>query len=290
MTASGCFGFGREYAKLYDINLLGGIATKTVTLEPREGNLPSRICETPGGMLNSIGLANPGLKVFIKEELPFLKTLSCVKVVSVAGETEEEFIKIISKLSPLDGYDVLELNVSCPNVERGGMAFGTDPGIVSSLVSVLRKETKKPLWVKLTPNVTDIVSIGKASVDSGADALVAINTLVGMGIDIVTCTPRLGNVLGGFSGPAIKPVALAKVFALHRALPDVPIIGVGGISEPSDAIEFLLAGASAVQIGSGIFPNPGLPLVVIEGLQAYCLENNFANASDLTGYLILPGK
>lgn len=283
LTASGCFGVGREYAEIYDISELGGIVIKTLTLEPREGNPPPRICETAAGMLNSIGLAGPGVDAFIAEDIPFLRELDCVRIASVAGETVEEFVEIVKKVAPLYEVEAIELNVSCPNVEKGGMAFGTDPEIVAKLVDEIRQVTAKPLWVKLTPNVTDIVQIGRAAIDAGADALCAINTLLGMAIDTNTRTPLLGSVTGGLSGPAILPIALARVFQLHTAFPEFPIIGVGGIGGPQDAIAHLIAGATAVQIGSGQFSYPRLPIDTIESIEEYCKENDFANATDITG-------
>lgn len=290
LMASGCFGWGSEYSKVFDIDALGGIVTKTITLKPREGNKPPRIWETPGGMLNSIGLANPGVETFINEAIPFLEKVRCARVVSIAGETVSEFERLLSIIAPLEPVDAIEINISCPNVEKGGMSFGTDPAVVSRLFASLRVITKKPLWAKLTPNVTDIVEIAKSAVEAGADALVAINTLIGMDIDIMNFTPRLGNITGGLSGPAIKPVALAKVYALHKALPNVPIIGSGGIVSPGDAISHMLAGATAIQVGSGIFANPLLPLEIIENLELYCLNMDFPRAAYITGYLIIPGN
>ncbi|HHS49896.1 MAG TPA: dihydroorotate dehydrogenase [candidate division Zixibacteria bacterium] len=285
MVASGCFGVGREYGELFDLSFLGGIVTKTVTLEPREGNLPPRVWETPAGMLNSIGLANPGISAFIETEIPFFRELDCAKIISIAGKNFGEFVEIIKKIDALDCIDAIEINVSCPNVEEGGLAFGTSPETVSGLVSTVRKITEKPLWVKLTPNVTDIAEIGRSAVDAGADALCAINTLSAMEIDIGRRVSRLGNITGGLSGAAIRPVALAKVFALHRALPDVPVVGIGGITEAGDAIAHMLAGASAVQVGSGIFRSPHLPIEVVVGIDQYCEFYDFPRAEDLTGAL-----
>ena len=265
LTASGCFGVGREYGELYDVSVLGGIVTKTVTLEPRAGNKPPRICETPAGMLNSIGLANPGVEGFIEAEIPFLEKLSTVRVVSVAGKAVEDFAEVIRRLTDLDAVDIFELNVSCPNVEKG-IAFGTDPKLVADLVSACRKITRKDIWVKLTPNVTDITIPADAAIDSGADALTAINTVQGMAVDIDSCKPMIGNVFAGLSGPAIHPVALAKVHQLRRAFADFPIVGVGGIGSAEDVVAMMIAGANAVQIGSGQFPNPNLPLMAIAGI------------------------
>ncbi len=285
LTASGCFGVGREYGELYDISVLGGIVTKTVTLEPRPGNKPPRICETPAGMLNSIGLANPGVEGFIETEIPFLEDLKTVRVVSVAGKKVDDFVQVVRKLSDLGAVDLFELNVSCPNVEKG-IAFGTDPKLVADLVGACRKITKKDIWVKLTPNVTDITIPAKAAIDSGADALTAINTVQGMAVDIDTCKPLIGNVFAGLSGPAIHPVALAKVHQLRRAFPNFPIVGVGGIASAKDAVAMMIAGANAVQIGSGQFPNPNLPLVAIAGIGEYCEDKGYQSAAEITGSLL----
>ena len=290
IVASGCFGVGREYAEVYDISKLGGIVTKTITVEPRQGNAPPRLCETPSGMLNSIGLANPGVDAFIKNDIPFLEGIDCAHIVSIAGETVEEFALLVKRLDRFDTISAFELNVSCPNVERGGMAFGTSRKIVAELVAKIRALTAKSIWVKLTPNVTDIAAIGKAAVDSGADALCAINTLTGMEVDVERRIPRIGNVIAGLSGPAIRPVALASVFKLHRALPTTPIVGVGGIGEPRDAIAHMLVGATAVQVASGIFHSPLLPLDTIEGIAGYCNHYGIARPSELTGALIVDEK
>ncbi|MCK5832502.1 dihydroorotate dehydrogenase [bacterium] len=289
LVASGCFGVGREYAEVFDLSILGGLVTKTVTLEPREGNRPPRVWETPSGMLNSIGLANPGIDAFIKQEIPFLKKLNCACVVSIAGKKFEDFSALVKKLDPIACVDAIEINISCPNVKEGGLAFGTSLKVVNDLIMLVRPLTEKPLWVKLTPNVTDIVQIGKAAVEAGADALSAINTLQAMEIDIGKRVPRIGNVFAGLSGPAIRPVALAKVFTLHSALPGVPIVGIGGISEASDAIAHMLAGASAFQIGSGIFRTPVLPVEVIQGIIEYCDFYDVSKVSDLTGGLKTEG-
>ncbi len=289
LVASGCFGVGREYGELFDLSLLGGIVTKTVTREPRAGNPAPRLWETPSGMLNSIGLANPGIEVFIEKEIPFLNDVGCAVVVSIAGKVFEDFEELVRRLDPIECIDAIEINVSCPNVKEGGLAFGTSPETVESLVATLRPLTAKPLWVKLTPDATDIALIGRSAVNGGADALCAINTLTGMEIDVGRRVPRIGNIFAGLSGPAIRPVALAKVFTLHSALPDIPIVGIGGISEAGDAIAHMLAGASAVQVGSGIFRSPHLPLEVIRGIAEYCEFFDFAGARDITGALIIEG-
>lgn len=284
MTASGCFGVGREYSELYDIGELGGIVTKTVTLQPREGNKPPRIWETASGMLNSIGLANPGVEGFIQSEIPFLEKIDTVKIVSVAGEKVSDFAQVIRMLEGQDAVDAFELNVSCPNVNKG-IAFGTDPKLVSELVNACRGATEKDLWVKLTPNVTDITIPARAAVEAGADALTAINTLQAMAVDIDSRNPLIGNVFSGLSGPAIHPVALAKVYQLRLDLPNIPIIGVGGIASPKDAIAMIIVGANAVQIGSGQFPYPNLPLDTIESINDYCDNNGHANVFEIIGSL-----
>lgn len=284
-VASGCYGNGREYNDIYDINRLGAIVTKSVTLKPRVGNVPPRIWETECGMLNAIGLANPGLESFIKTEIPFLSKLETNVIVSVSGGAIEEYIQIVEKLNDFDCIDGFELNVSCPNVKHGGMAFGKNPAIVADLVESIRKITLRTLIVKLTPNVTDIAEVGEAAVEAGADCLAAINTILGMDFDIRTRKPILGNITGGLSGPAIKPVALARVFELRKALPETPIIGIGGIAKPEDAICHLLAGADAVQVGSGQFPRPLLPIEIIDYLPKYCEEYGFTGVSRIKAVL-----
>ncbi len=286
MTASGCFGVGREYAELYDISQLGGIVTKTVTLTPREGNKPPRIWETPAGMLNSIGLANPGVEKFIENEIPFLEKLDTNRIISVAGNKIEDFASVIEKLNGIACVDAFEINVSCPNVEKG-IAYGTDAGLLGDLVEACSEATKREIWVKLTPNVTDITVPAIAAVEKGADAITAINTIQALAVDIDTMKPAIGNVFAGLSGPAIHPVALARVFQIRRALPDIPIIGVGGITSPRDAVAMMMVGANAVQIGSGQFPFPNLPLDTIDGIDQYCTEMGYKNASEITNSLII---
>jgi dihydroorotate dehydrogenase (NAD+) catalytic subunit len=286
MTASGCFGVGREYSQLYDVSLLGGIVTKTVTLKPRTGNKPPRLWETPAGMLNSIGLANPGVKGFIEKEIPFLEALDTLRVVSVAGQTIEEYAKVIEKLDKQSAVDAFELNVSCPNVEKG-IAFGTEPEVVAELVKRCRESTSKPIWVKLTPNVTDNPAPGKAAIDAGAEALTAINTVQAMEVDVESCKPMIGNVMAGLSGPAIHPIAMAKVYQLKRALPKAHIIGVGGIASSRDAIAIMIAGANAIQIGSGQFPNPLLPLYILESLEGYCIAKEYDSITEITNSIVI---
>ncbi|KUO50308.1 MAG: dihydroorotate dehydrogenase [Desulfitibacter sp. BRH_c19] len=280
-VASGTYGFGLEYAEFYDPEKLGAIFTKGITYKPREGNPPPRLWETPSGILNSIGLENPGVEVFIKEYLPKIKDLTTAIIPNISGSTVEEYCMVASSLDGQEGIAALEINISCPNVKEGGMAFGSCPNVASNVVKEVRKVTDLPLIVKLSPNVTDIVSVAKAVEEQGADALSLINTLLGMAIDIRTGKPALGNVMGGLSGPAVKPVAVRMVWQVSQAV-DIPIIGMGGISSWQDAIEFMLAGADVVCIGTGNFANPMIAVEVIEGIKRYCVERNINNASELT--------
>jgi len=265
MVASGTFGYGEEYSELIDLNKLGAIVTKSITLNPRAGNPPPRICETPAGMLNSIGLQNDGLKVFIEKQLPFLSKFDVPVIVNVAGETIDEYVEVSRTLSRELKVRGIELNISCPNVKKGGMTFGIDPKATKELIEEVRAATKLPLIAKLSPNVTDITVIAKAAVSAGADALSLINTVLGMAIDIKTKKPKLTTVTGGLSGPAIKPIAIRMVWQVAQAV-KVPIIGIGGIMTAEDAYEFLLAGASAVQIGTANFIDAETPLKIIKGL------------------------
>jgi len=268
MVASGTFGYGEEYSELIDLNKLGAIVTKSITLNPRPGNPPPRICETPAGMLNSIGLQNDGLKVFIEKQLPFLSKFDVPVIVNVAGETIDEYVEVSRTLSREPMVKGIELNISCPNVKKGGMAFGIDPKATKELIEEVRASTKLPLIAKLSPNVTDITVIAKAAVSAGADALSLINTVLGMAIDIKTKKPKLATVTGGLSGPAIKPIAIRMVWQVAQVV-KVPIIGIGGIMNAEDAYEFLLAGASAVQIGTANFVDVETPIKIIEGLNKY---------------------
>ncbi len=280
--ASGTAGFGFEFDKIIDLSVIGGIAVKTITTEPREGNPPPRIWETPSGMLNSIGLANPGLDVFLDETAPKLENLPTDIVVSVGGTSIEDFKHLVSRVSEISFASAIELNLSCPNVKDGGMHFGRDAKTVFELLSELRKTTDKALWAKLSPQVTDIVELGKASADGGADAVAVTNTFPAMAIDIATQKPRLGANTGGLSGSAIHPVAVALVFKLYDAL-NIPIIGGGGISHPEDAVELMLAGAAAVQIGSGVFSNSSLPIETQTFIAEYAKSKGYEKVSDITG-------
>lgn len=278
-VASGAYGFGTEYAPLVDNDSLGAIFSKAVTLEPRAGNPVPRLQETPAGLLNSIGLANPGLAGFEAGKLAELSRFRCARFVNVAGSTEDEYAAVLERLEDLAGIDGYEINISCPNVKHGGMAFGTDCFQVERLVARLRAIAKRPLVVKLSPNVTDIAAVAKAAVAGGADALSAINTVVGMAIDIRRKRPVIPMGTAGLSGPAIKPIGLACVYKVARAV-SVPVIGVGGISSWSDAVEYLLAGARAVQIGTGLFADPSLPAAVLAGLRKYMEEEGLSSIAD----------
>ncbi len=282
LTASGTFGYAEEFADFYDLNRLGGVVTKTVTIEPRPGNAPPRICETPAGMLNSIGLPNVGVEQFIAEKWPFLSRLVNAVIINVAGKTPDDFVRAVERLDALDGIAAFELNYSCPNVKEGGLSFSSNPRVAEQVTAMVRKVTRRPLITKLTPNVTSISEIGRACEAAGADAVSAINTLVGMAIDIHSRKPRLASITGGLSGPAIRPVALAKVFELARVL-RIPVIGIGGIQSAADALEFILAGAAALQIGTANFMNPGAALEVVEGLEHYCAGQKIARLMDLRG-------
>ena len=255
ITASGTCGYGREMAELFDLSILGGISVKGTTLEPRLGNKPPRIAETPSGMLNSVGLQNPGIEMVIKKELPFLSQFDTAVILNIAGHSIEEYGLIAERLDEVPNLAAVEINISCPNVKAGGMSFGVDPQVAAQVVSLVKSKTKLPVIAKLTPNVTDITEIAKACEAAGADILALINTVLSMVIDIETRKPLLANGFGGLSGPAIKPLAVRMVWQTAQAV-SIPIIGMGGITTAEDAIEFLLAGASAFQIGSANFHNP----------------------------------
>jgi dihydroorotate dehydrogenase (NAD+) catalytic subunit len=285
IAASGTFGFGREHSLFIDLNKIGGISVKGLTLEPRPGNKPPRIAETPAGMLNSIGLENPGVRTFVEKEIPFLRTFSTAIIANIAGNTVEEYCEMARILSDAD-IDAIELNVSCPNVKAGCVAFGNTPSGIAEITSKVRKFCKKPLIVKLTPNVSSIVEIAAAAEESGADALSLINTLLGMAIDIETRRPVLANNTGGLSGPALKPVAVRMVYEVSQAV-KIPIIGMGGISSGSDAVEFMLAGAAAVMVGTAGLVYPDVFIRVIEGIKEYMVKNNMSSVDDLTGKLEL---
>ncbi|EHO80520.1 dihydroorotate dehydrogenase [Fusobacterium ulcerans] len=284
VTSSGCFGFGLEYRDYFDPNVLGGIVVKGLTMEPRDGNYGTRIAETPGGMLNCVGLENPGIDYFETHILKDMKEAGITTniIANINGKTVEEYIEIAKRVEQIKEVDIIELNISCPNVKDGGMAFGANPEVAGRVTREVRKVTTKPLVVKLSPNVTDIAYIAKVVEENGADAVSLINTLLGMVIDLKTKKPLLGNTFGGFSGPAVKPVALRMVYQVYKAV-NIPIVGMGGISSTEDALEFIMAGASMVSLGTGIFFNPVLPVEVAEGLEKYCEENNIENINELVG-------
>lgn len=280
ITSSGTFGFGREYGKYYDLSRLGGITVKGLTLKPREGNKPPRIAETPAGILNSVGLQNPGVEYFLKEELPYIRKHDVAVIANIAGNTTDEYCRMAEILG--DITDGIELNISCPNVKKGGVAFGTKADSVYDITKKVKKYCKVPLIVKLSPNVTDIKEIASAAEAGGADALSLINTLLGMAIDINTRKPVLANVVGGLSGPAVKPIALRMVWQVSQAV-KIPIIGMGGISTWEDAVEFILAGANAVAVGTANFINPYAPLEIIDGVREYMEKNKVDNMNNLVG-------
>lgn len=281
IAASGTFGFGREYSEFYPLENLGGISCKGITLQKRDGNPPPRVAETPSGMLNAVGLQNPGVDVFIKEDLPWLKQQNTVVIANIAGNTPEEYCEMAEKLSDTD-VDMIEMNISCPNVKSGGVQFGTSCESVGAITDAVRKHCTKPLIVKLSPNVTDIVSIAKSAEANGADAISMINTLTGMRIDINTRRPIIRNNTGGMSGPAVFPVAVRMVWQVSGAV-NIPIIGMGGISCWQDAVEMLIAGASALQIGTVLFSDPYAPIKINEGLNKFLDENGLKSVSELTG-------
>ncbi len=281
MPASGCFGFGREYAKLYDLNQLGAIVVTATTLEARAGNDTPRIAETPAGMLNSIGLQNPGVDYVIEHELSWLEQFTSPVVVNVAGSQTSDYVEVARRLNDVD-IAMLELNISCPNVKSGGIAFGTDSRVAAELTAAVKAVTKHPLYVKLSPNVTDIVSIAQAVEAAGADGLSMINTLIGMRFNIHTRQPILANRVGGLSGPAIMPVALRMIYQVYPQV-KIPIIGIGGIASAADVVEFMLAGASAVQVGTANFVDPFVLPKIIEELPPLLDQLGVQNIEDLIG-------
>ncbi len=284
VAASGTFGFGREYSEFYPLCTLGGISCKGITLTARPGNPPPRIAETPGGMLNAVGLQNPGVDHFIEHDLPWLKQQGTVIIANIAGNTPEDYCRMAEKLSETD-VDIIELNISCPNVKQGGVQFGTSCAGVEDITAAVRRHCKKPLMVKLSPNVGDIGEIAAAAESAGADAISMINTLTGMRIDIHTRRPVIRNNTGGLSGPALLPVAVRMVSQVYQRV-KIPIIGMGGISKWQDAVEMLLAGASALQIGTVLFTDPYAPVKILDGLSEYLDRNHIAKAADLTGKMI----
>ncbi len=284
-VASGTFGYGREYEDYIDIGEIGAVIVKGTTLEPRPGNPPPRIIETSSGMLNAIGLENPGVEVFLNEYLPYLIERKVTVIANIAGNTLEDYAALAARLEGCPGIAGIELNISCPNVKQGGLQFGTDPEMVKSVVQAVKAQTSIPVMPKLSPNVTNIVEIAQAAREGGADALSMINTLMGMAIDIRTRKPVLANIFGGLSGPAIKPVALRMIYQVYREV-KIPILGGGGIMNTTDALEFIMAGAAAVSIGTGNFVNPRLAAEIATGLRNYIQENHLAGLHELVGIAV----
>ena len=288
MTASGTFGYGDEYAPYVDLNCLGAVVVKGLSLEPRAGNPPPRIMETPCGMLNAVGLQNIGVKAFIREKLPFLRDHDVAVVANIFGESVEEYAAVAELLGRAEGVHALEVNISCPNVKRGGVAFGTDPDMAAEVTRAVKAATGLPVIVKLTPNVTDIAGIAAAVEAAGADAVSLINTLTGMSVDIERRVPHLRNVTGGLSGPAIRPVALRMVWQVARRV-SIPVIGLGGIMTARDALEFLIAGARAVQVGTAHFVQPCACEEVLSGIEAYLERHGIEDVNDVIGSLKIEG-
>ena len=285
LVASGTYGYGHEVADIVNVELLGGIITKSVTLEPREGNDPPRIFETPSGMLNSIGLANLGVHKFCIEKIPYLNDLNTNIIINIAGSSIDDYIQTLELLESSNGKHIgYEINISCPNVKKGGMEFSVDPKTTENLTKKIRSKTDKLLIMKLSPNVTNISEIALACEIGGADAVSAINTVVGMGIDIVTKRPKVSTIFGGLSGPAIKPIAIASVYKIFKTV-KIPIIGIGGISCFEDVIEFILAGASLVEIGTLNYADPNRGVAIVDNLKKFCSDNKINNLLDLKGQI-----
>jgi len=287
IAASGTFGFGREYAEIYNISILGGISTKGITLKRREGNSSPRIAETASGILNSVGLQNPGIDTFIDTEIKYLKQHNTIIIANIAGSTISDYIKMAEKVS-LSGTDMIELNISCPNVKEGGLAFGAKPESIQNITNQVKNHIigDIPLIVKLSPNVTSIADCAKAAENGGADCISLINTIGGMAVDIKSRRPVLGNIIGGLSGPCVKPVALKMVYESSKVV-TIPVIGMGGIMTAEDVVEFLLCGASAVMVGTANLSNPKACEEIIQNLDKYCDDNNINNVYELTGGLVL---
>jgi dihydroorotate dehydrogenase (NAD+) catalytic subunit len=284
LTASGTFGYGLEFISFFDLGELGGIVTKGLSPRPRPGNPPVRICETPSGMLNTIGLQNVGVDSFISEKLPALRKYDTAVVANVFGETPSEYVEVCRKLDDAEGIAALEVNVSCPNVDKGGIIFGTDPRALAEITRACREATRLPLIVKLSPNVTDITETARAAEEGGADIISLVNTYVGMAIDVDKRRPILAKICGGLSGPAIRPLAVRLTWLVHRAV-KLPLIGIGGIMDARDALEFILAGASAVQVGTANFVHPDASVRVAHGLRDYLAEHGIASIKELVGAL-----
>lgn len=284
MTASGTFGYAREFEKLVNLHRLGGVVVKGISLAPRAGNPPPRIVETPCGMLNAIGLQNVGVKRFIDEKMTYLRGINVPVIVNILGDTVEEYREITRMLEDTEGIAALEVNISCPNVKKGGVAFGNDPRMAAAVTSAVKEVSSVPVMVKLSPNVSDVTLVARAVEDAGADSVSLINTLIGMAIDLERRKPVLANVIGGLSGPAVKPVALRMVYQVAQVV-KIPVIGIGGIDCTEDALEFLVAGASAIQVGTANFVNPRVSEDIVEGMSSYVKRNRLDSVRDLIGAL-----
>ncbi|MBC8208654.1 MAG: dihydroorotate dehydrogenase [Desulfobulbaceae bacterium] len=289
LTASGTFGYAKEFESFVHLHRLGGVVVKGISLEPRAGNPPPRIVETSCGMLNAIGLENVGVERFIAEKIPYLSNLNVPVFVNILGDSVDDYRRLASRLAGVDGIAALEVNISCPNVKKGGSAFGSDPDVAAAVTRAVKQESDVPVVVKLSPNVTDVTVIAQAVESAGADGISLINTLIGMAIDLRTRRPKLANVIGGLSGPAIKPVALRMVHQVAKAV-CVPVIGIGGIDSAEDALEFILAGATAVQVGTANFINPRASEEIVEGIAAYVDEQQLGSICELIGALKIPGE
>ncbi len=284
ITASGTFGYAREFENLVNLHRLGGVVVKGISLAPRAGNPPPRIVETPCGMLNAIGLQNVGVKRFIEEKMTYLRGINVPVIVNILGDTVGEYREITRMLADTEGIAALEVNISCPNVKKGGVAFGNDPRMAAAVTSAVKEVSSVPVMVKLSPNVSDVTQVARAVEDAGADCVSLINTLIGMAIDLERRRPVLANVIGGLSGPAVKPVALRMVYQVAQVV-KIPVIGIGGIDCTEDALEFLLAGASAIQVGTANFVNPRVSEDIVEGMSSYVKENRLDSVRDLIGSL-----
>jgi len=284
LAASGTFGYGQEFSEIIDLNILGGLVIKGLSLNPEEGNPPPRTVETPCGMLNAIGLANLGLEAFLREKLPFLEKLKTAIIANIYGHTIEEYSAVAEGLKGAPGIAAIEVNISCPNVKSGGLAFGVDPEVAARVTKKVVKQSDKPVIVKLSPNITDITTVATAVEDAGASAISLINTLTGMSIDIYKRIPKLANITGGLSGPAIRPVALYMVYQVVKAV-KIPVIGIGGILNYRDALEFLIAGAKAVQVGTANFADPKACLHIIDGLNNFCQDHKIVEIKEVIGTL-----
>lgn len=284
MVASGTFGYGREFSPFFDVNRLGAVITKGLSLRPTHGNPPPRTVETCGGMINSIGLENVGFEAFVERKLPFLQSLDTAVILNIYAQSTEEYGELAQRIDTLSGIAAIEVNISCPNVKEGGMAFGTDPTAAFKVTKKVKAKTKLPIIVKLSPNVTDIVAIAQSVEEAGADAVSLINTISAMAVDIETRKPKLANIIGGLSGPAIKPIALRMVWNTVKAL-CIPVIGIGGIMNTTDALEFLIVGATAVQVGTANLVNPKASVEIVEGLETYLEKHNISDISEIVGSL-----